>query len=104
MLGVAQGNLYIWPYVRSAKRGIPHPLKAYVRSLPDYVIQPGKSIAFSVNGTAVGSSTVAEDGWASVTWTVPWGEPTGSHTATAAFAGDSWYAAVSANTTFNVVP
>jgi hypothetical protein len=75
-----------------------------VRSLPDYVIQPGKSIAFSVNGTGVGSADVAADGWASVGWFVPWSEPLGSHTATAAFAGDSWYAAVSANTTFNVVP
>ncbi len=103
-LGVVQGNLYIWPYVRSANRGRTLPLKAYVRSLPDYVIQPGKSVAFSVNGTGVGSANVAVDGWASVNWFVPWGEPTGSHTATAAFAGDSWYAAVSANTTFNVVP
>ena len=103
-LGVVQGNLYIWPYVRSAGRGRTLPLKAYVRSLPDYVIQPGKSIAFSVNGTGVGSADVAADGWASVGWFVPWSEPLGSHTATAAFAGDSWYAAVSANTTFNVVP
>jgi hypothetical protein len=103
-LGVVQGNLYIWPYVRSAGRGRTLPLKAYVRSLPDYVIQPGKSIAFSVNGTGVGSADVAADGWASVGWFVPWSEPLGSHTAAAAFAGDSWYAAVLANTTFNVVP
>jgi hypothetical protein len=103
-LTVTQGNLYIWPYIRSGKVGTNLTLKAYVRSLPDYVIQPGKAIAFSVNGTPVGTANVAADGWASVTWAIPAGEPTGSHTGSAAFAGDSWYAAVTANTAFNVVP
>ncbi len=103
-LTVTQGNLYIWPYIRSAKVGTNHTLKAYVRSLPDYVIQPGKPITFSVNGTPVGTANVAADGWASAIWAIPAGEPTGSHTGSAAFAGDSWYAAVTANTAFNVVP
>jgi hypothetical protein len=103
-LGVVQGNLYVWPYVRSGKRGTVHPLKAYVRSLPDYVIQPGKSITFKVNGSVIGSANVAADGWATVNWSIPAGEPTGAHTASAEFAGDAWYAAVSASTTFNVVP
>jgi hypothetical protein len=103
-LGVVQGNLYIWPYVRSGKRGTVHPLKAYVRSLPDYVIQPGKSITFKVGGSTIGSANVAADGWATVNWSIPAGEATGAHTANAAFAGDAWYAATSANTTFNVVP
>ncbi len=102
-LGVVQGNLYIWPYVRSGKRGTVHPLKGYVRSLPDYVIQPGKSITFKVNGSVIGSANVAADGWATVNWTIPAGEPVGSHTAAAEFAGDAWYAAVTATTTFNVV-
>jgi hypothetical protein len=103
-LGVVQGNLYIWPYVRSGKRGTVHPLKGYVRSLPDYVIQPGKQITFSVNGTEVQAASVAADGWATATWAIPAGEPTGSHTATAAFAGDAWYEPVTASTAFNVVP
>ncbi|MCX6362200.1 MAG: Ig-like domain-containing protein [Armatimonadetes bacterium] len=103
-LTVTKASLYLWPYVRSAKRGTNLPLKAYVRSLPDYVIQPGKGIAFSVNGTAVDTGVVAADGWATVTWAIPAGEATGSHTATAAFAGDDWYLSASANTTFNVVP
>ncbi|MCX6360517.1 MAG: hypothetical protein NT029_11945 [Armatimonadetes bacterium] len=103
-LTVTKGDVYIWPYVRSAKRGTSHPLKAYVRSLPDYAILPGKSIAFSVNGTGVGSSTVASDGWASATWAMPATEALGAHTATAAFTGDPWYSAASANAAFNVVP
>ncbi|MCX6359648.1 MAG: Ig-like domain-containing protein [Armatimonadetes bacterium] len=102
-LGVVQGNLYIWPYIRSGKRGTVHPLKGYVRSLPDYVIQPGKSITFKVNGSVIGSANVAADGWATVNWTIPAGEPTGAHTGAAEFAGDAWYAAVTASTTFNVV-
>ena len=103
-LTVNKGDLYIWPYIRSGKVGTNHPLKAYVRSLPDYVIQPGKPITFSVNGTPVGTADVAADGWAAVAWAIPAGEATGSHTASAAFAGDSWYSAVTANTAFNVVP
>ena len=103
-LGVVQGNLYLWPYVRSGKRGTVHPLKAYVRSLPDYVIQPGKSITFKVNGSTIGSANVAADGWATVNWSIPAAEATGSHTCAAEFAGDAWYVAVTANTAFNVVP
>jgi alpha-tubulin suppressor-like RCC1 family protein len=103
-LTVTKGNLYIWPYVRSGKVGTSHPLRAYVRSLPDYVIQPGKAIAFSVNGTAVATVAVAADGWAATAWAIPIGEPPGAHTATADFGGDAWYAPVSASTTFNVVP
>ena len=103
-LTVTAGDLYIWPYVRSGKVGTAHPLRAYVRSLPDYVIQPGKSITFKVNGSTIGSAAVAADGWAAVTWAIPPGEPSGGHTANAEFAGDAWYAGVTANTTFNVVP
>ena len=103
-LTVTKANLYLWPYVRSGKTGTTLPLKAYVRSLPDYVVQPGKSVAFSVNGTAVDTGVVAADGWATVTWAIPAGEATGAHTATAAFAGDDWYLPASANAAFNVVP
>ena len=102
-LTVTAGDLYIWPYVRSGKRGTNHLLKAYVRSLPDYVIQPGKSITFKVNGSEIGTSAVGSDGWASATWAIPADEPTGAHTAAAEFAGDTWYKAVTANTPFNVV-
>jgi hypothetical protein len=102
-LTVTKGDLYIWPYVRSGARGSAHPLRAYVRSLPDYVIQPGKAITYRVNGTDIGAANVGADGWASVTWSIPAAEPTGAHTATAAFAGDAWYNTQSASTTFNVV-
>ncbi len=103
-LTVTAGDLYIWPYVRTGKKGTNHLLKAYVRSLPDYVIQPGKAIAFKVNGSEVGTGAVGSDGWASATWAIPAGEPTGAHTAAAEFAGDAWYKAVTANAPFNVVP
>jgi hypothetical protein len=103
-LTVTHGDLYLWPYVRTGKAGTNHALKAYVRSLPDYVIQPGKGIVFSVGGTEIGTATVGADGWAAAVWSIPADEPSGAHTATAAFAGDAWYQAVSVNTTFNVVP
>ncbi|MCX6359651.1 MAG: hypothetical protein NT029_07600 [Armatimonadetes bacterium] len=102
-LGVVEGNLYIWPYVRSGKRGTVLPLTAYVRSLPDYVIQPGKEITFKVNGSVIDVVKVGTNGWAAAKWSIPLGERTGAHTCTAEFAGDSWYAAVTASTTFNVV-
>jgi alpha-tubulin suppressor-like RCC1 family protein len=103
-LTVTKGDLYVWPYVRSGKRGTSHPLQAYVRSLPDYLIQPGKSITFSVNGTPIGTAATAATGWATAAWAIPAGEPTGAHTATAEFAGDAWYLPVTVNTAFNVVP
>jgi hypothetical protein len=103
-LGVVQGDLYLWPYIRSAKKGAPTPLKAYVRSLPDYAVKPGKSLTFKVNGSVIGSASAGLDGWASLTWNMPTTEPVGPHTGTAAFAGDAWYAAVSSDMSFNVVP
>ncbi len=102
-LTVTKGDLYIWPYIRSGKRGTSHPLKAYVRSLPDYVIQPGKSITFKVNGSTIGTTAVAVDGWATVNWAIPALEPLGAHTGAAEFAGDAWYSAVTATASFNVV-
>jgi hypothetical protein len=103
-LTVTKGALYLWPYIRSGKRGADHPLRAYVRSLPDYVIQPGKSITFKVSGSVIGTAVVAADGWAAVTWAIPAGEPTGAHTGAAEFAGDAWYSATTATSSFNVVP
>ncbi|MCX6362197.1 MAG: hypothetical protein NT029_20570 [Armatimonadetes bacterium] len=103
-LTATQGDLYVWPYFRSGKRGTSHPLKAYVRSLPDYVIQPGKSITFKVNGSVIGSATAAADGWATVAWSIPVGEPTGAHTGAAEFAGDAWYGPLVTSATFNVAP
>ncbi|MCX6360153.1 MAG: hypothetical protein NT029_10110 [Armatimonadetes bacterium] len=99
-----KGDLYIWPYVRSARAGTVHPLSAYVRSLPDYVIHPGKTIEFRVNGTSVGAAVVGADGWAGLAWDVPTDEPSGAHMATAAFAGDVWHEPVLVNAAFNVVP
>jgi alpha-tubulin suppressor-like RCC1 family protein len=103
-LTVTQGDLYIWPYIRTGKAGTGHMLKAYVRSLPDYKTQPGKAVAFKVDGSDVGTAVVASDGWASVTWAIPASEPAGAHTATCEFAGDAWYRPVAVNSQFNVVP
>ncbi len=102
-LTVTAGELYIWPYSRTARAGASHKLQAYVRSLPDYVAQAGKSVAFQVNGTDIGSGVSGADGWASATWAIPADEAAGAHTLTAAFAGDAWYNPVTVNTTFNVV-
>ncbi|MCX6360151.1 MAG: RCC1 repeat-containing protein [Armatimonadetes bacterium] len=104
ILTVTQGDLYIWPYIRTGKAGTGHMLKAYVRSLPDYKTQPGKAVAFKVDGSDVGTAVVASDGWASVTWAIPASEPAGAHTATCEFAGDAWYRPVAVNSQFNVVP
>ncbi len=103
-LTVTKGNLYIWPYVRSGRAGTAHPLRAYVRSLPDYLVQTDKSLAFSVNGTVIGTAATGADGWVSVVWAIPAGEAVGAHDALAEFAGDASYLPVSATTTFNVVP
>ncbi len=103
-LTVERGDIYIWPFVRSGKRGTAHPLRAYVRSLPDYSILPGKAIAVSVAGTELGTAVVSDTGWATLLWGIPPDEPIGWQTATFAFSGDAWYSPAAAATQFQVVP
>ncbi|MBM3493986.1 MAG: Ig-like domain repeat protein, partial [Armatimonadetes bacterium] len=103
-LTVERGDVYMWPFVRSGKRGTSHPLRAYVRSLPDYVVLPGKTIAFAVDGTGLGSATVAETGWATLIWDIPLDTPTGGHTASMTFDGDAWFVPAVASSQFEVVP
>ncbi|MCX6358465.1 MAG: Ig-like domain repeat protein [Armatimonadetes bacterium] len=96
--------VYLWPYARSIKAGAAFTARAYVRRLPDYVILPGKSIAFAVDGTEIGSGIAAADGWAAATASSTAGWAAGKRTLTARFAGDGAYAASSASTSFTVVP
>ncbi len=103
-LTVERGDVYLWPLVRSGKRGAPHPLSAYLRSLPDYSILPGKQIAFAVDGTALGSASVADTGWATLIWNIPPDASIGEHMVNAAFAGDASYNPADVSAPFQVVP
>lgn len=103
-LTVSHGDLYIWPYVRSARRATAHPLKGYVRSLPDYMPQKGKSISFGVDGTPLGTAVSGDDGWAALVWHIPSDEAVGPHQAQLSFAGDAWYGPATASASFQVAP
>jgi WD40 repeat protein len=94
---------YIWPYVRSTRRGTPMALSAYVRSLWDYAWQPGLQITFSIDGTEAGSAATDGDGVARFTVADTSGLSVGSHTMRASFAGSPSLAAGYGETTVNVV-
>lgn len=103
-LTVSKAQVYIWPYARSIRAGSPAALRAYVRRLGDYEWLTGRTIDFSVEGTAVGSATTDGAGIAWFTYSGASGLGTGIYSFTAAFAGDAWVEAGSANGTFKIVP
>ncbi len=103
-LTVTKAPVYIWPYARTVKQGTTAYPKAYLRRLPDYVILVGKTLAFDVDGSSIGSAATDATGWATVTWAVPPTFPTGAHTLGVAFAGDGSYLAGTASAGFNCIP
>jgi hypothetical protein len=52
---------------------------------------PGKTLAFKVDGTALGSAVTGADGAATLPLAIPEGYPTGDHVITASFAYDGTY-------------
>ena len=59
-------------------------------SRPDTgAVLPGKTLTFTVDGVAVGSSVTAANGYATLTYVIPDTATVGSHPIVASFAGDS---------------
>ena len=63
----------------------------------------GRSIAFTIDGTAAGSAVTAVDGTASVVVSVA-GLPAGLHTVDARFSGDATYGSSSASSSLQILP
>ncbi len=62
----------------------------------------GESVTFSVDGAAVGTATTNASGIATLSYMVPLGATIGSHSITAAFAGDATYLTSTGNGTLTV--
>ena len=62
----------------------------------------GRTVSFTVDGTAVGSAVTNPSGFASLSYTLPAAASVGSHTVGTAFAGDAAYAASSGTGTLTV--
>ncbi len=62
----------------------------------------GKTLSFSVDGVSVGTAVTSSGGAASLLYTIPLGAAAGSHTISAAFAGDAGSSASSGTGTLNV--
>ena len=77
-------------------------LRGRVRRISDRAVLVGETITFTVDGAAVGTGLTDANGLATFAYTVPDSLPLGYHAFTVAFAGDSTYAASSANGSLTV--
>ncbi len=87
-LYVGKAIPYIWVLPKSVPLGGSVVLYGCFRRLDDYQKQAGKAVAFSVDGTVVG--TVTTDASAIARYTYKTVEPVGEHTIRCEFAGDAW--------------
>ncbi len=104
-LSVSRIATTLWALSRTEPRGTQTYLRAYLRSLPDYAWLGGKTVAFTLDGTALGNAvTEAANGRASVLYTIAPDMPFGGHPIAAAFAGDADFAGSDAAGTLTVTP
>lgn len=102
-LNVGLARTYLWTYARTSVRGANTTLRALLRSLPDYQPIAGRDVAFTVDGTLIGTAPTNTNGWANVIWSVPLGEPVGPHSLGAQFAGDAWFEPATASGSLDVI-
>jgi len=106
LLTLEPGTLYIWPFGRSVVQGDPWKVSAYVRTVPDYVWQPGLTIQFLLDPgpdqVVLGSVVTDSAGVARLTGSSA-GVPIGIHTVRMVFAGSADLQPAYAETVVNVV-
>ncbi len=105
-LTLDMGALYIWPYVRSVVQGEAWPLRALVRTVPDYTWQPGLTIEFTLDPgpsqVSLGTAVTDAAGVATLQASSA-GIAVGQHTIRASYAGSPAVAPAQADTTATVV-
>jgi C1A family cysteine protease len=79
-------------------------LAANLSRVTDAAPLPGRSIAFTLAGTPLGSATTDADGLASMAYSVPATAAGGTLAAHVSFAGDSHHLAGSADATVTIIP
>lgn len=104
-LEVARLASTLWVLSRTEPRGTQTYLRAYLRSLPDLAWLGGKTVAFTLDGTPIGSAvTEAANGRASVLYAIAPDMALGAHPIAAAFAGDADFTGRDAVGTLTVTP
>jgi hypothetical protein len=103
-LTVSKGTLSIWVLSRTMARGSSAYLRAWARRLGDNAWVAGKSLAFSLDGTPLGSAITEPTGRASVLYACPGDAPLGDHAIGVAFAGDAAFHPASGSGVLTVTP
>ena len=98
-LTVSQAGSSTFTYNRSGTIGSSTTLYAYVYRTADNANIVGRTVSFTVDGTAIGSAVTDSSGLAALTYNLPASLSRGTHTIASAFAGDSDYNASSSTGT-----
>lgn len=101
-LTVTQGPTKVYTQDRSGTIGANVELRAHLFRITDDGPIAGRTMNFSIDGTAVGSGVTAADGKAIYSWKIDEGAGAGSRTITATFAGDATYSGNTSNGTLTV--
>ena len=86
----------------SGAQGSSVTLAATLKRSTDSALLAGRSVAFTVDGAAVGSATTDASGVASLAYSIPAAAAVGSHPIAAAFAGDAKHTAVGGSASLTV--
>lgn len=101
-LTVAQAPTKMTGNSVSGKAGTTVTLKARVVRTTDKAGLGNRTLTFQIDGATVGSGTTDATGVATVTYAIPAGTATGTHTITALYAGETFYLGSSVVTTLTV--
>jgi hypothetical protein len=104
VLTVTKGTLSIWVLSRSVALGSSAYLRAYARRVGDNAWVPGKTLAFALDGTPLGSAVTEATGRASILYACPPGATPGDHLIGVSFAGDVAFNPASGTGTLTVTP
>ncbi len=103
-LTVQKAPSYLYAYPRTGRQGVTVTLMSYLRRLPDYAKLGGKTIDYTLDGSAIGSAVTGADGIANLSYAIPAALPIVNHTIGTAFAGDISYDASSATGILKMIP
>ncbi|MCX6946235.1 MAG: Ig-like domain-containing protein, partial [Opitutales bacterium] len=90
-LTVQKAPSYLYAYPRTGRQGATVTLMSYLRRLPDYAKLGGKTIDYTLDGSAIGSAVTGADGIANLTYAIPATLSIANHTIGTSFAGDISY-------------
>lgn len=90
-VNVSRSNTSLWVLPRLGVQGAALYLRSYLRRTTDGAWLPGKTVAYSVDGSAVGSADTDGNGRASLYYLIPNGMSDGAHTTSCTFNGDADY-------------